>query len=72
MTLSITTLCIECHYAECRDCYAESRYPECHYAECSYAECRVADEVTFEESAWVPIHKTSNERLTIKISIGAR
>jgi len=28
MTLSITTQCNKCHYAEC------------HYAECHYAECR--------------------------------
>jgi len=29
MSLSIKTLCIECHYAECH-------FAECHYAECRY------------------------------------
>ncbi len=29
MTLSITKLCIVCHYAECYD-YSDCRYAECH------------------------------------------
>jgi hypothetical protein len=45
MTLSITALCIESHYAEwrsaeCRDLYADCRHAEYHYAECRYTECR--------------------------------
>ncbi len=54
MTLSITVLSANCHYAVCHyaecdyaEChYAECRifyyYAECHYAECHYAECRGA------------------------------
>jgi hypothetical protein len=36
MTLSITKLCILCHYAECHISF------ECHYAVCRYAERRFA------------------------------
>ncbi len=49
MTLNlkgITTLCIECHYAEphyAECCYAECCYAECCHAECCYAECRYAE-----------------------------
>jgi hypothetical protein len=45
MTLSITILsiCIECHYAECCSCHAERHYAECRYADCCYAECRYAE-----------------------------
>ncbi len=51
MILSITTLCIECHYGKCH--YAEChvsfivmlniKFAECRYAEYHYAVCRYAD-----------------------------
>ncbi len=57
MTLNVTTLCIEYHYAECGDLYIVLPnvdmlrvviylllYAECRrYAECSYAECCYAE-----------------------------
>ncbi len=69
MTLSITTLCIECHYAECSvylllfrvsfvECpYAECRYAECRYADCHYAECRYA-EWPYAECPYADCHYT--------------
>jgi hypothetical protein len=45
MTLSKTTLFIECHYAEHPDLFivmlnVSMLFIECHYAECCCAECR--------------------------------
>ncbi len=40
MTVSITTFCIKCHFAECH--YAGCHKSECRYTECHYAECRGA------------------------------
>jgi hypothetical protein len=53
MTLSITYLNVDCHYAECRyaECYyAESRYDECHYAEC-YDAAKVPRQYAERQSA---------------------
>jgi hypothetical protein len=74
MTVSITTFCIKCHYAElfvycyAECCYAQRRYAERRYAErryayCHYTECRCANKPNVFVSK--PVKVTDNNKHAI-------